>query len=539
MTYKKLLRPKVVLPLIAICLLAGYLLWPLESDRFDIKWNKKLLDGKKEFLSKRVHQPDSVPNILLIMVDDLSVADIDLYTESAPVSTPQMNRLAAEGILFNNAYVTSPICSPSRASIATGRYQQRFGYEFQMHNRYLRNRLEYVAFKYFVGDHKWQPQFQEEVPTPSAIEKQGLPPSEITIAELLQKQGYSTGMVGKWHLGINERNLPCALGFDEFWGFYESHSLYIPEGTPGYVDQKIEGDWTDPYIWSGQRNGPHAIYEQCNIDEEPEYLTFRIADKAIDFMERQQDGPFFLWASFNAPHTPLQAPIEYVEQFDHVKDPVKKVHYAMIKALDDALGNVFNYLDESGLSENTIVFLISDNGGAEYNLTTDNGNYRGGKITLFEGGTKVPFVMRSPGQASSGITYDYPVISPDIFATISAVAGAELPRDRTYDGKNLAESISSGLPTHDQLFWQAGFNRSIRTTEWKLIWNAVGGDTALYDLSKDPFETNNVLSSNKAIGKELFEAHANWSGSLPEPLWPPVINYVFTDKDGSEYFFAN
>jgi arylsulfatase A-like enzyme len=537
---KALLKKPYTLPVIILVALLAYLLWPLQSEEHDLEWDQAMLAGKQAYLEKPAQPSDSVPNVLIIMVDDLSVADIDLYDEAAPVKTPEMNRLAQDGVLFNNAYVTSPVCSPSRAAIITGRYPQRFGYQFQMHDRYLKNRLEYLGFKFFINSDPWVPQWKESVPTAEAIGKQGLPPSEITIAELMQRQGYATGLVGKWHLGVNKENLPCALGFDEFWGFYESHSLYAPEDTPGIVDQKIDDDWTDPYIWSGQRNGPHAIHVNCEEQvEENGYLTFRIAEESIEFMSNHTDQPFFLWTSFNAPHTPLQAPQAYVDKYMHVEDPVKRVHYAMIDALDKSVGSILDYLDEAGLSDNTMVILIGDNGGAEYNLTTENGDYKGGKITQFEGGIKVPFIIRYPPSVPKGKEFNHPVISTDVFVTASLVAGADLPNDRTYDGQNLIPAVNKNEAAHDYLFWQAGLSRSIRSEEWKLSWNGETGDTLLFDIRRDPFERKNLFEQQRATASDLFATHQTWSDELPPPLWPALIYYEFTDDDGHPYFFSN
>ena len=269
-----------------------------------------------------------------------------------------------------------------------------------------------------------------DVPDKEAILKQGLPPDEITLPELLQKHGYSTGLIGKWHLGWNEDNKPCNFGFDYQYGFYESHSLYAYEGTPGIIDQKVPEDFTDKHIWKGQREGAHAIFRNCQEIEEREYLTDRIAEEGIDFIDRNMDEPFFLWLSFNAPHTPLQAKEYYYNQFAHIEDPVKRIYAAMIANLDEAVGSVLNHIKNLNLEENTLIFFISDNGGAEYTFTTDNGPYKGGKITDFEGGVQVPFIMKWKGQVPEGISYDPMVSSMDIFHSVIAAASIQLPLER-------------------------------------------------------------------------------------------------------------
>jgi len=522
----------VLLPILA------YALWPLTSDSWDIKWDDKLIAGKQSYLEEQIPSKPDAPNVLLIIVDDLSLADISMYSKEAPVKTPHMQQLANEGVRFTNAYVTTAICSPSRAAILTGRYPQRFGFEHQMHDRYLRNRMEYFGFKYFIESDPWIPQEPKPVPTKEAIEMQGVPPSEIILAEALKKGGYSTGLIGKWHVGFADFNQPCSMGFDEFYGFNASHSLYAPEGTPGIVDQKIDDDWTDPYIWSGQRIGPHAITIDCNPVTEPKYLTFRIADESIAFMQRHRAHPFFLTASFNAPHTPLQAPEEYVEMYANEPDPVKRVHYAMIKALDDAIGQLLESLENSGLQDETMVFLISDNGGAEYNLTTDNGPYRGGKITDFEGGVKVPMIMKWRGHLPGGVDYTYPVMSLDIFRTVLSATGVPAPQDRIIDGRDLVTSVIDSIPVREQLFWKMGYNSSVRDLRWKLTWNEEFGDTSLYDLINDPFESQDLFGSQPEVQQELFAIHSTWAEELPGPAWPSVIHYS-AEEDGRRYWFDN
>ena len=335
-----------------------YLLWPLGSSDFNIKYNEKEIHDRLNFLSeKKIGKETNQPNIILITVDDLGMADVSLYDEGN-TQTPNIDRLGAEGIVFENAYVTSPVCAPSRAALTTGRYQQRFGFEFTIHERYLRNRLEYFGFKYFIDSYPWEARWMTKVPNEAAIEQQGLPSSEITLAEILKKDGYQTGIIGKWHLGYDENHLPSNFGFDEQYGFFSSHSLYAPESIDGIVNQKIDADWTDPYIWSGQRNNEHAIFRNNKEIEENDYLTDRITDESIAFIEKKKQDPFFLWVSYNAPHTPLQAPLEYVNKFKHIEDPVKRIYAAMISNLDDNIGRLMAYLEDNELENSLIIFLL-------------------------------------------------------------------------------------------------------------------------------------------------------------------------------------
>ncbi len=477
------------------------------------------------------------PNILLITADDLSVADVSIYKEGM-VETPNIEKLGAEGVIFENAYVTSPICSPSRAAIFTGRYQQRYGFHFQMHDRYLKNSLEYLGFKYFMNSYPWIAKWMAAVPDEDAIEKQGLPPTEISLAELLKKYGYKTGLVGKWHLGSSDSNNPCAFGFDEQYGFMASHSLYAPENSPGIVDQKIEDDWTDQFIWEGQRNGAHAIYRNCIEIEDDAYLTDRITEESIDFINSHNSEPFFLWASYNAPHTPLQAPDYYVNKHMNIKDPVRRVHVAMINSLDDAIGRLLEHLQENGLEENTLIFFLSDNGGAEYNLTTDNGPYFGGKTTDFEGGLKVPMIIKWKKRLPGGIRYDPMVSSLDVFATSVAAAEARIMPEKPIDGIDLIPFIldsTTGYP-HQYLFWQRGFSKALRSNEWKFILNEDSHDTLLYHLVDDPYEENDISASNNKLTNDLSEYHKSWSDKNSHPLWPSMI-YFYSNKDGKSIYF--
>lgn len=524
-----------LIPLIIILI---YLLWPLKSSDFAIQINEDAIIKKKKFLDEKPEYiKEDRPNILLITADDLGVADVSLYKEGT-IETPHIARLGTEGIVFENAYVTSPICSPSRAAIFTGRYQQRYGFHFQMHDRYLRNRLEYLGFKYFMNSYPWIAKWMPAVPDEEAIEKQGLPPSEISLADLLKKYGYQTGLVGKWHLGSTDFNNPCAFGFDEQYGFMASHSLYVPEGTPGIIDQKIEDDWTDQFIWEGQRNGPHAIYRNCIEIKEDTYLTDRITEEAIEFINSHSSKPFFLWASYNAPHTPLQAPEYYVNKHADIQDPVRRVHVAMINNLDDAIGRLLEHLKEMGLEENTLIFFLSDNGGAEYNLTTDNGPYFGGKTTDFEGGLKVPMIIKWKNHLPKGIRYKPMVSSLDVFATSAAAADAIIMPEKPIDGTNLIPFLldSTATEPHEYLFWQRGFSKALRSSKWKFILNEDSKDTLLYNLNDDPYEENNVSASYNKVNFELSEVHKKWSDQNKHPLWPSMI-YFYSHKDGDPIYF--
>ncbi|MCA6075440.1 sulfatase [Fulvivirga sedimenti] len=534
---KKKIKNLFVPSIIIIPSLLIYMFIPMDKGSYNLEPDTRLLNGKEEYLNKPGGLADSSKtNILWLIVDDLSIADTDLYTDG-PVHVPNLIRLAKRGVKFTNAYVSSPVCSPSRASILTGRYNQRFGFEHQLHERYLSNRIEYYAFKYLIDSYPWEPQYQTEVPDEQVIAEMGLPLSEISLAEIVKKQGYSSAYIGKWHVGKLESNSPLAFGFNEFYGFMASHSLYVPEGTPGFTDQKIPEDFTDEYIWEGQREGLHAIRKNGQEISESRYLTDAITDEAIEFISKNNDNPFYCVAAYNAPHTPLQAPDEYVNEFAGVEDPYKRVHYAMIKSLDDNIGRLLDYLDETGLAQNTLVMFISDNGGAEYNLTTDNGDYQGGKITNFEGGVKVPMLMSWPGVIPENSTYDQLTHATDLFMTSANAAGASLSGDRIYDGANLLESVLKAQPAHEYVFFQMGDNRAVRNARWKLTWNEDNGDSSLYFIKEDPFEFTDRYAEKPPVIDSLVAAFKEWSALNRSAAWPSMIYYHYTDVNGKEHYF--
>jgi arylsulfatase A-like enzyme len=536
----KMLKRILIIVLLVFAGLITFLLWPLKSRDFTIAWDETAIQDKKKILDSfpKASPADSLPNIVLIVVDDLGVYDMSFYG-GEKVETPHMDGIARSGVAFGQAYVAAPMCSASRAAILTGRYPQRFGFEFQMHDRYLKNRLEYLGFKYFMASDTWRARPMEKVPRKQDIERQGLPPSEITIADMLQARGYATAIIGKWHTGSHPDNLPSHFGFDYQYGFFDAHSMYAHEGTPGITDKRIEKDFTDQYNWKRGRNHTNGIFRNYVSIDEKEHLTDAITRESIAFIRQHRDQPFFLFAAYNAPHTPLQAPDEYVELFKDEPDPVKRVYYAMIKQLDDAVGHLLGELENQQLLQNTLVIFLSDNGGATYTYTTDNGPLRGGKITDFEGGTRVPFFMSWQGKIDVGSRYLPPVSAIDILPTIAAATGSPLPADRQIDGKNLLLYLNNdSIVPHNELFWQRGSTRAIRSGDWKVIWNAEFGDTLLFNIGKDPNETLDLFRANKELATDLIGMHENWSGSLDKPLWPSVVH--FREKvDGRWIYFDN
>jgi len=529
--------------LLIVLTTSSFMFKTFEDDQFCIYFDEHLISGKKAFLSEAV-EPDTAisrPNIIIILADDLGQTDVSLYGNRL-ITTPNIDSIGQEGVTFRNGYISSPVCSPSRAGLLTGRYQNRFGHELQPNHRYLRNMVEYFFFKLMPKFKPLSPVRAKGVPSPEERLRQGLPPSEITLAEFLKKYDYATALIGKWHLGAADFAMPCARGFDYQYGFYEAFTLYAEQEDTSIVNMPVVKEYMDYHQWrqASGRTGNCAILRNCcEHMEEAKYLTDVLTDEAIRFIDAHQSEPFFLYLPYNAPHSPLQAQKKYFDSFIHIKDPVKRVYAAMIKNLDDEVGRLLQHVDHLQLSEKTIVVFLSDNGGATSNGTTDNKPYRGGKFTNFEGGLKVPFMIRYPAMIGPGTVYDQPVISLDIFVTIASMIGAALPADRVFDGVDLLPYISgqkAGAP-HDRLFWRSDFNKSVLKNGWKLIINEFDNSVQLYHLPSDTSEKNNQYKVHPELVRELSGEIDRWEEELVKPLWPRVVNYVYKDKYG-KYVFA-
>ncbi len=532
---------KLILPFFIVVFVgsSAFLLKPLYSDKFKIFWDEKLIAGKKEYLSQKQVTPlAQKPNIIIILADDLGQTDISLYGNKT-IETPNIDAIGKEGVVFTEGYISSPVCSPSRAGLLTGRYQQRFGHEFQPSERYLKNMLEYYGFKLLPKFRPLSPIKTLEQPSTEDRLRQGLPPSEITLAEMLKKYDYQTALIGKWHLGAADFAKPCNRGFDYQYGFYEAFTLYAPKKDTNIVNRPIPGEYMDKHQWKTAegRTGNCAILRNCcERQEEDKYLTDKLTDEALEFIDRSKEKPFFLYLPYNAPHVPLQAQKKYYAQFAHIKDPTKRVYAAMIKNLDDEVGRLTHYLDSMGLTENTLIFFLSDNGGAAYNGTTDNAPFRGGKLTNFEGGLRVPFMLKWKGQITPSV-YSQPVISFDVFATVVKALGITLPADRVYDGKDLIAAIGSpSEPLHEALFWRSDFSKALRKDHWKLLVNEYDNDTLLYDMRSDISERKNLAKTETQELKKLLTQLQDWEDNMIKPLWPRVVNYVYKDDQGKHTF---
>jgi len=255
--------------------------WPLGNPRYEIVFDAEKIAYRNSFLKQAQPHLDShkLPNVVVILADDLGLMDVSLYG-GKNVSTKHIDAIGQQGVTFKEGYITSPICAPSRAGLITGRYQQRFGFEINIHERYPKNRIEYFVYANLLNTGDWKVAKHNDwaIPTFEAMQKQGLPPTEFTLAELLKTKGYHTAAIGKWHMGYNEAAIPINRGFDYHYGFYEAFSLYAPEDKEDIINQKLS-DFSDPHIWGKGRIGNCAIRKNDKIVQEDTYLTSKIAEE--------------------------------------------------------------------------------------------------------------------------------------------------------------------------------------------------------------------------------------------------------------------
>ncbi len=462
-----------------------------------------MLDGRA------VAEPEQPvrPNIVLLLADDLGYGELGCQG-NPEIPTPHIDSIARTGIRFTSGYVTGPYCSPSRAGLMSGRYQTRFGYESNP-----------------VGAKNEDPRV-------------GLPAAETTLAEHLRDAGYTTAMVGKWHLGGTAQHHPLRRGFDEFFGFLHEGHFYVPppyrnvttmlrrrrlpDGGQGrYVDDRL--------IYTTHMGHNEPAYDADNPIlrggqpvEEHDYLTDAFTREAVDFIGRHADKPFFLYLAYNAVHSPLQAADAYMKRFGHIEDIHRRVFAGMLSNLDDSVGVVLAKLRQEGLEQRTLVFFLSDNGGPTRELTSSNRPLRGGKGDMYEGGIRIPFLLQWKGRLPAGQTYAAPVISLDVYSTAAAVAGAPDPASRKLDGVDLIPYLRgerSGSP-HDVLYWRLGKRTAIRVGDWKLVRNSPEeGAWELYDLAADIAESQDLARQAPQRLRQLMTVWETMNGEMVEPAW--------------------
>jgi arylsulfatase B len=451
------------------------------------------------------------PNILFIVADDLGYGEPGCYG-GKDIPTPNIDALAVSGVRFTNGYVTAPFCAASRAALMTGRYQTRFGFEYN------------------------------PIGAKNAAPNIGLPAAEKTIAERLRDAGYATALVGKWHLGGTAPFHPQRRGFDEFFGFLHEGHFYVPQpwaGTTTWLRRKAlpdgsQGRWTSPdghVVWSTHLKSNEPEYDADNPllrssqpVEEKSNLTEAFTREACSFIERHQSQPWFLYLAYNAVHSPMQGMDTYMEKFAHISDIQRRIFAAMLAQLDDGIGRVLAQLRTSGLEENTFVVFLSDNGGPTSELTSSNAPLRGGKGELWEGGIRIPFIISWKSHLGSGRKLDTPVVSMDATATALDLAGANADPQKL-DGADLRPLLTlngtrfhADEGPHNTLFWRVGKKNALRHGDWKLI-REPGGAWQLYDLAHDVSETTNLAAQNPDRVSELSALWDNWNREQVEPLW--------------------
>ena len=489
------------------------------------------------------------PNIVFILADDLGYNDISTFgggVAGGQVTTPNIDQLAADGVVFEQSYAGNATCAPSRAMLMTGRYPTRTGFEFTptpsgmgpvvaMVSKSLDNGLPPSRFNDDLAE--------DALP----FEQQGLPSSEVTIAEILKQKGYYTAHIGKWHLGRAEGQTPNDQGFDD--SLLMASGLYLPEDDPDVVNAKVAFDPIDQFLWA-RMNFAGAFNNRGDEPFKPGgYLTDYWTDEAVKVIRANKNRPFFLYLAHWGPHTPLQATREDFEAVGDIKPHRLRVYAAMMRAIDRSVGRINETLKEEGLADNTIVVFSSDNGGAGYiGLPGVNKPFRGWKLTNFEGGLRVPMFIKWPKQLQPGTRVRNPVAHIDLMPTLTAAADAEFPEGVEVDGVDilpLATGRAGAAWGRKTLFWQSGYYRGVRHGDWKLQVSEDPKKAWLFNLAEDPTEQSNLADTELEKLAELKALLAEHKASAREPLHPFVAEMpVAVDKtlaqplvDGDEWIY--
>ena len=406
------------------------------------------------------------PNILIILADDLGYGELTCQG-NPQIPTPNIDSIAKNGIRFTSGYVSGPYCSPTRAGLMTGRYQQRYGHEFN------------------------------PGPADKSPKEFGLSLKETTIATRLKSAGYATGMFGKWHLGYEPEFHPQKRGFDEYFGFLG--------GAHSYLD--AVSDKHNPIL--------RGTMPVDNID----YTTDAFGRETAAFIDKHHNEPWFVYLPFNAVHAPLQSLDKYLTRFTKIPEKNRRTFAAMLSAMDDAVGVVLAKIREHKLEENTLIFFFSDNGGPTKSTTSRNDPLSGFKAQVWEGGIRIPYMVQWKGKIPAGKVDDRPVIQLDIHPTALAVAGIKAPADAKFDGVNLMPYVTgeNKEPPHEALFWRFGKQRAVRMGDWKLT--DMGEGAKLFNVTKDIGEKDDLAMKEPAKLKELEAAYKEWNAGNIEAKW--------------------
>ncbi len=433
------------------------------------------------------------PNFLVILADDLGYGDLG-YTGSKDIKTPNIDTLAKNGVEVTNGYVTHPYCGPSRSGLITGRYQARFGMNINLTNS-------------FYDMHS------------------GLPLTEQTFAKRLKGAGYTTGIIGKWHLGAAYHFHPNNRGFDYFYGFLSGGHTYFPKNVTTLTPLKVKGKERPHY--SANEGGYWPLMRNDNAAEFNEYLTTALSKDAAKFVS-ESEKPFMLYLAYNAPHGPLEAPANTIKKYSHIENKRRRTYAAMIDEMDQGIGLVIDALKKSGKFDNTVIFFLSDNGGAASHLSkrvkrvySDSGPFRDGKGSMREGGSHVPFIVHWPAGIKKAQKFDGLVSALDIAATTVALGGG-LTNGKPLEGKNLIPYFNgekNGTP-HKELYWKTEPGKwAIRTPEAKYLLNNKSLGPELYDMENDPYESNDILKKSSKKRKELAALWNDWNKDNQPCIW--------------------
>lgn len=460
------------------------------------------------------------PNILILLADDLGYGELGCQG-NPQIPTPHIDSIAAGGVRFTNGYVTAPFCAASRAALLTGRYQTRFGFEFNP-----------------IGAANEDPHI-------------GLPRDVRTFPEQLHDQGYATGLIGKWHLGGTAAYHPQRRGFDEFFGFLHEGHFFVPPPYQGVTTMLRRralpngglGRWTSAdgrltlSTHMGHNEPPYdannPLLRNSQPVDERAYLTDAFTREAIEFIDRNHERPFLLFLAYNAVHSPLQGADDYMRRFESIDDVHRRIFAAMLANLDDSVGAVLAQLREHGLEEDTLIFFLSDNGGPTRELTSSNLPLRGEKGDLYEGGIRIPMMVQWKGHLPAGRVEHRMVSSLDIAATSLAAANSDAadadaakPGAEQLDGVNLlprlaAKPTATASPIHNTLYWRVGGKAACRAGNWKLVRSPRrgSGEWELYNLATDISETHNLAAEHPDQVKALQTAWQSLDSQMTAPLW--------------------
>ena len=426
---------------------------------------------------------DSKPNIIIILADDAGYSDFG-FMGSNEIKTPNLDQLAFDGVTFNNAYVSASVCSPSRAGLLTGMYQQRFGHECNLDSD-VNNSFD---------------------------------PNQITIAEALKTEGYNTGLIGKWHLGDKTQNHPLKNGFDYFWGFISGARNYFYDPNEKF------------------RNSNRNVVENYTQTKFDGYLTDVLGDKAIGFINKnhQLNNPFFLFLSFNAPHTPMHAKDDVLEKF---KDNPRQVYASMMWSMDEAIGNVVEALKENNQYDNTIIYFLSDNGAAMSNDASPF-PFKGWKGNQYEGGIKTPMIMTWKNKIKSNTQFDGFISALDIFKTSLEASSVNKEYMIKADGKNIMNFLNDNNIKNENLFWRKDKMATVRSGDYKLI-RLNDTSTVLYNIKKNYFEDFDLKINESQVHDSLLKLLSSWENTLIDPNWIENKNWNIVTEMIYEDLMAN